>query len=60
MIMCWIQQGGGGTLGLGANHLFDGVARQGVEKHGEEKREEKDENDLEDCPLVVMPDYVSN
>ena len=42
----------------GANHLLDGVSRQGVEEHGEEEGEEDDEDDLEDCPLVVVPDDV--
>ena len=36
------------------------VARQSVEEHGEEEEEEDDKDDLEDRPLVIVPDDIAD
>ena len=41
-----------------AEHPLDGVAWQGVEEEGEEDDEADPEEDLDDGPLVVVPDDV--
>ena len=44
----------------GAHHLFDGVARHGVEEEDEEGRQQHDDQDFDDHPLVVVPQDVAN
>ena len=45
---------------LGPQHSFDRVSRQGIEEEDEEDDEPEPAENLDDGPLVVVPDDVAN
>jgi len=45
---------------LSAHDSLDGVTWQRVEKHGHEENQADPEEDLEDGPLVIVPDDITN
>ena len=47
-------------VSLRAEHPLDGVAGEGVEEEREEDDEAEPEEDLDDGPLVVVPDDVTD
>ena len=47
-------------MSSGSHQFLDRVARQSVEEHGKKEDEEEPKEDLDDGPLVVVPDNVAN
>ena len=45
---------------LGAQHSLDGVTGQRIEKEDEKHRQREECQYLDNCPLVVVPYYVTN
>ena len=45
---------------LSPKHSLDGVTRQGVEKEDEKHGQGEKSQDLDNCPLVVVPYYVTD
>ena len=48
------------VLILGSHHPLNGVPRQRIEEAGKEHNKEDPEDDLDDGPLVVVPDDVAD
>ena len=44
---------------LCAEDALNCVARDGIEEKKEEDSKQSDEDNLNNCPLVIVPDYVS-
>ena len=47
-------------MSSGSHQFLDRVARQSVEEHGKKEDEEEPKEDLDDGPLVVVPDDVAD
>ena len=51
-LKCWLSV-------LCAEDALHGVARDGIEEKKEEDGKQSDEDDLNNGPLVIVPDYVA-
>jgi hypothetical protein len=45
---------------LRSDELLHCVARNGVEEEQHHERDGDEDESLEDCPLVIVPNYVAN
>jgi hypothetical protein len=45
---------------LSSQHAFDGVTRERIEEENQKDDQHQPEEDLDDGPLVVVPDDIAN